>query len=166
MVSLAYVPSSGIVGSYDSFIPSFKESPYSSPKLLYQFTFPTTVKDGSLFSTPSPAFIICRFIDDGHSNHCEVMPYCSIDMHSFNNKPCWFHVFISYWYLLEKHLFRFSAHFLIRLFFWYWTAWAAFIFWRLILYQLLHLLLFSPILRTVFHLVYDFLCCVKTFKFN
>ena len=32
MVSLGYMPSGGIVRSYDSFIPSFfKESPYCSP---------------------------------------------------------------------------------------------------------------------------------------
>ena len=36
------------------------------------------------------------------------------------------------------------------LFFWYWVAWAAYIFWKLILCQLFHLLWFSPILRAVF----------------
>ena len=40
------------------------------------------------------------------------------------------------------------------------------IFWRLILHQLFHLLLFSPILRVVFHLAYSFLHCAKAFKFN
>ena len=34
--------------------------------------------------------------------------------------------------------------------FWYWVVWAACIFWKLILCQLFHLLLFSPIMRVVF----------------
>ena len=51
---------------------------------------------------------------------------------------------------LEKCLFRSFSHFLIGLCFWYWVVWAACIFWKLILCQLFHLLLFSPLLRVVF----------------
>ena len=51
---------------------------------------------------------------------------------------------------LEKCLFRSSVSFLIGLFFWYWTVWMACIFWKLILYHLLHLQLFSPFLKIIF----------------
>ena len=29
---------------------------------MHQFTFPPTVQEGSFFSTPSPAFIVCRLL--------------------------------------------------------------------------------------------------------
>ena len=51
---------------------------------------------------------------------------------------------------LEKCLYRSFSHFLIGLFFWYWVVRTACIFWKLILCQLFHLLLFSLILRIVF----------------
>ena len=38
----------------------------------------------SLFSTPSPAFIVCRLFDDGHSDWCEVISHCSFDLHFSN----------------------------------------------------------------------------------
>ena len=31
--------------------------------------------EGSLFSTSSPIFIVCRFFGDGHSDWCEVVPH-------------------------------------------------------------------------------------------
>ena len=89
-----YMPWSGIAGSYGGFIPSwiffflFKESPYCLPKWLYQFTFPPTVQKGSLFSIPSPAFIVCRLFDDDRSDWCEVIPHCSFDLHFSNNERC------------------------------------------------------------------------------
>ena len=42
------------------------------------------MQEGSLFSTPSPAFIVCRFFDDGHSDRCEVIPHGSFDLHFSN----------------------------------------------------------------------------------
>jgi len=36
------------------------------------------------FPIPSPAFIICRLFDDGHSDWCEVILHCGFDLHFFN----------------------------------------------------------------------------------
>ena len=38
--------------------------------------------------TLSPAFVVCRFFDDGHSDWCEVISHCSFDLHFSNNEPC------------------------------------------------------------------------------
>ena len=48
-------------------------------------SIPTNSQEGSLFSTPSPAFVVCTFSDDAHSNQCEVIPHCSFDLHFSNN---------------------------------------------------------------------------------
>ena len=42
------------------------------------------MQEGSFFSTPSQAFIICRFFDDGHSDRCEVIPHGSFDLRFSN----------------------------------------------------------------------------------
>ena len=40
---------------------------------------PTNSEERSLFSTPCPAFVICRLLNDGHSDWCEVIPHCGFD---------------------------------------------------------------------------------------
>ena len=152
-VSSENMSSSGTVGSHDSFIPSFVRNLHTvlhSGKISLHFHQQCK---SSPVSTSSPALIVCRFFDNGHSDWCEMTSHCSFDLHFSNNERCWvsFHVFISHIYMaLEKCLFRSSAHFLTWLLCWYWAEWAAWIFWRLILCQLFHLRFFSPTLRAVF----------------
>ena len=42
------------------YIQFFKKPPQCCPQWLYQFIFPLTEQEGSLFSISSPAFIACR----------------------------------------------------------------------------------------------------------
>ena len=129
LVFSAYMPRSGITGSYGGLMPTFlKESPYHLPYWLYQFTFPPAVQGHSLFSIPSPAFILCRVCDDSHSDWCEVISHCSLGLYFSNNEWCWesSHAFVSYLYicLLWRNvcLGLFPTFSLGCLFFWYWVV--------------------------------------------
>ena len=42
-----------------------------------------------LFSTPSPAFIVCKLFDDVHSYQCEVISHCSFDLHFSKCQQIW-----------------------------------------------------------------------------
>ena len=87
LVSSEYMLSSGISGSYSSFILSFLRT-HCSPLWLCQFAFLPPVQEGSPFSTPFPAFVVCRLFDDGHSDRCEVISHFSFDLHFSDNEQC------------------------------------------------------------------------------
>ena len=68
-------------GSYGSnifrfFCLFFKEMSMLFSMVVVPFYILTSSVGGSLFSTPSLAFTVCRFFfDDGHSDWCEVIPH-------------------------------------------------------------------------------------------
>ena len=64
-----------------------------------------------------------------------------------NDVEHFFHVFISHLYVCLGLL---PTFWLSYLFFWYSVAWTGFIFWKLILCQLFHLLFFPPIQKVFF----------------
>ena len=63
-----YMSSSRMAGSHGNFIPCFLRNPHIVPfkkyirKTTVPFTFPPIVQEGSLFSTSSPAPIVCIFL--------------------------------------------------------------------------------------------------------
>ena len=86
VVFSGYMPSSGIVGSHDSFIASFL-TPFCLPLVDVLIYSPTNSARGTLFSTPSPEIIVCRsFFNDGHPDRCEMISHCSFDLHFSNNE--------------------------------------------------------------------------------
>ena len=58
---------------------------YHLPSCLCHFTLTSTVQEGSLFSTSSPAFIV-RLFDDSSSDMCEVISHCIFDVHFSKNE--------------------------------------------------------------------------------
>ena len=149
LVSLGCRPSSGIAGCMAIFslvcLRNLHTVLHSGCISLHSHQ---QCKKGSFFSTPSPAFIVYRPFDDGHSDQCEMIPQCGSDLYCLimSDVEHLFMSLLAIWMSsLEKRLFRSFAHFWGCLFFWYWAAWAACIFWRVIPYQLFHLQLFSPI---------------------
>ena len=85
-----YMLSSGIVGSYGGFIPSFffKEISLLSSIVAVSIYIPTSNARVFPFTTLSLTFIVCRLFDDGFSEWCEVVSHCSFDLHFSNNEQC------------------------------------------------------------------------------
>ena len=126
----------------------------SNPGLLHckQTLYPLSYQGSS---TPSIAFIICRFYDDGHLGqrkvHLIVILICVYLI--ISDAECPFTCLLAICMpSLERYLFRSSVHFLIVLlvFFILSSLSCRYISWRLTFCLLLHSQMFSLILRVVF----------------
>ena len=165
-----YIPSSGVAGSYSSFIPSFLRNLHSGCFNIHYFQ---QCKRVPFTLHPLQHLLFVNFFIDGHSDRYKVIPCCSFDLHFSNNMWCCDaeHIFKCLLFIcmspLDKYLFRYSAHFLIGLF----------VFLILSCMYGLYILEINPLSVASFaiilpfwglsfHLVFSLLCCTKTFEFN
>ena len=80
--------STEIAGSYGICIASFERNFHTALHSGYTTLHPINSAGGFPFSASTPAFIVCRFFDDGHCHLCEVMPHCSFDLCFSDNEHC------------------------------------------------------------------------------
>ena len=78
----------GLLGHMVILFLVFKGISIPSSIVAVSIYIPPTVPECSLFSTPSPAFIVCRLFDEGHSDWCKVISHCSFELHFSNNERC------------------------------------------------------------------------------
>ena len=81
-----YMPKSGVAGSYGSPMYSFLRYFHTVLHVVVPAYIPTNSAGRFPFSIPPPAFVICRLINDGHSDWCEVISHSRFDLHFCNNR--------------------------------------------------------------------------------
>ena len=86
--SFIYIPRSGITMSKSRFIFNFLLSPYCFPWWLHGSAFPRVQKSFPS-STSSPVLVVCWFIDDSHSDRCEMVSHCGFNFHFPDDSWWW-----------------------------------------------------------------------------
>ena len=78
----------GLLGHMVVLFLVFKGISILSSIVVVSIYVPTNSEEHSLFSTPSPAFIVCRLFDEGHSDQYEVTFHYGFDLLFSNNERC------------------------------------------------------------------------------
>ena len=140
-----FMPRSGIAASYGS--SNFKGTSILFCIVAAPIYIPTNRLGGFLFSIPSSALTICRFLDDrfwlpwGDYLSAGLICISVLAILSIISCTCWPSVC-----LLRRNVYSglLSIYWLGYLFFWYWVTWTLCTFWKSTPCQLHLLQLFSP----------------------
>ena len=94
------MPSSRAAGSYTGFIFIFFRNLHIVLHSGYINLHSQQSKRVPFATHPLQHLLFLAFFDNGHSNQCEVTPYCSFDLH-ISNEQNWtsFHVFVGNLYI-------------------------------------------------------------------
>ena len=138
--SLEYIPRNGMTASYGSSIFKFLRNFHTVFQSDYTILH-SQQKGTNLPISPHPhqhllSLVSFCFVDNSHPNRYKVISHCDFDLHFLmigNVKHLFRYLLPICTSSLEKHLFKFFAHFLIKLsgFFCYWVVWVLYIFWKL-----------------------------------
>ena len=124
-------PVVGLLGHIVVLFLVFKEVSVLSSIVAVSIFIPTNCAWGFPLLTSSPAFFVYRFLMMvAILTSVRWLPSCSFNLHFSNNEQCWafFHVCTSH--LLWRNVCLGLLSIVLNgLFFWYWAAWAACIFW-------------------------------------
>lgn len=130
---------------------------------LYYFAFPWAMNESSCCSTSLSTFGIVSVPDFGHSYRCLVISHCCFILHFPDDKCCGalFPTFICYLYVFFGEV---SVK--IRLFSYYWVLIILYIFWIIVLYQVIFCKYFLLVCGLFSHSLDTLLCRTEIFNFN
>ena len=99
-------PEEGLLDHMVALFLFFEETSYCFPQWLYQLTLPPAVNGGPFFSTTSLKLVITCFLDNSHSNRCEVVSHFSFDLYFPNSWWNWesYHVSFGHLYIFLKEV--------------------------------------------------------------
>ena len=78
-ISFRYIPRSRLLDHMVVLFLIFWGTSTLFSTVVVSIYIPTKAQEGSLFTTPFPAFVFSRFFDNGHSDWCEVISHCSFE---------------------------------------------------------------------------------------